>query len=178
MNITILNGSPRIGGNTEIMVDTFINGAKESGHKTTKINLAGKKIAGCLGCKYCFSHEGDCVQKDDMEEILKVLDQSDLVVFASPIYWFDITGQLKCVIDRMYARGKVGFNFNKTILLLDSGADKVYEAAIAQYKAMISYLKWEDKGIIAIPYMNEKGSMKNSPKLSEVYELGKSLGEK
>lgn len=175
MNIAILNGSPRKNGNTEIMVDEFTKGAQESGHQVTKINLAGKKIAGCLGCQYCFAHEGECVQKDDMADILSILDQTDLVVFASPVYWFDITGQLKCAIDRLYARGKVGFHFNKTILLLDSAADGVYDAAIAMYKATLAYLHWEDKGIVTISGMSAKGSMKDSPKLKEVYALGKNL---
>lgn len=175
MKITILNGSPRVNGNTEIMVDEFIRGAKDSGHEVDKINLAGKKIAGCLGCQYCFAHGGKCVQNDDMAVVLESLDQADLVVFASPIYWFDITGQLKCAIDRMYARGGVGFHFDKTILLLDSASDGVYDAAIAQYKATGAYLKWKDKGIITIPGMEEKGSMKESPKLKEVYQLAYSL---
>lgn len=175
MHITILNGSPRKNGNTEIMVDEFLRGAEESGHQVEKMNLAGKKIAGCLGCEYCFSHDGVCVQKDDMAAILEILDRTDLVVFASPIYWFDITGPLKCVIDRMYARGKKGFHFHKTMLMLDSASDGVYDAALAQYKAMTAYLQWEDKGIITISGMTGKGSMKDSPKLKEVYEMGKNL---
>ncbi|WP_455539217.1 flavodoxin family protein [Terrisporobacter sp.] len=175
MKITILNGSPRRGGNTEIMANEFARGSQEAGNEVQIINLAGKKIAGCLGCHYCFSHNGECVQKDDMAEILEVLDETDLVVFASPIYWFDITGQLKCTIDRMYARGKIGFNFNKTALLLDSGASGVYNAALAQYKAMCSYLNWQSVGEVCIPAMIEKGSMKTAPKLQEVYNLGKSI---
>lgn len=175
MKIVILNGSLRANGNTEIMVKAFAKGAEEKGHRVTLVPLAGKKIGGCLGCQYCFSHEGQCVQKDDMKEILAHLDQADLVVFASPIYWFDITGSLKCVIDRMYARGKLGFHFSETALLLDSGSEGVYEAAIAQYQAMTSYLHWEDKGILTISGMTQKGDMKDSPKLKEVYALGKSL---
>jgi len=116
MKITILNGSPRPGGNTEIMADAFRKGAAEAGHEVTQINLAGKKIAGCLGCHHCFANNGECVQKDDMEGILQVIDQTDLLVFASPVYWFDITSQMKSVIDRMYARGKIGFHFAKTAL--------------------------------------------------------------
>ena len=110
-----------------------------------------------------------------MADILKIIDQTDLLVFASPIYWFDITAQLKSVIDRMYARGKIGFHFTKTALLLDSGADHVYGAALAQYKAMCSYLKWTSIGDICIPDMMKKGSMRDSEKLAEVYELGKSI---
>lgn len=175
MHITILNGSPRKGGNTEIMADEFARGARESGHQVEKINLAGKKIAGCLGCGYCFAHDGVCVQKDDMAAILEVLDQTDLVVFASPIYWFDITGQLKCVIDRMYARGQKGVHFHKAMLMLDSASDGVYEAALAQYKGMTKYLHWENKGIITVSGMMEKGSMKDSPRMEEIYQMGKML---
>ena len=175
MKIVILNGSPRANGNTEIMVTEFKRGAEEAGNEVVLINLRGKKISGCLGCEYCFSHDGECVQKDDMPEILKELDQADAVVFASPIYWFDITAQLKSVIDRMYARGKIGFHFNKTALLLDSGSDGVYDAAVAQYKGMTGYLKWTDLGIITIPDMLSKGTMKDSPVLEKVYKLGRSL---
>lgn len=175
MNIVILNGSPRRGGNTEIMADEFARGASEAGNEVNIINLAGKKIAGCLGCQYCFANNGECIQKDDMGDILAQLDKADLVVFASPIYWFDITAQLKATIDRMYARGKIGFHFRKTALLLDSGADGVYNAALAQYKAMCSYLRWESVGEICIPNMIQKGSMKTNEKLKEVYELGLSI---
>ena len=115
------------------------------------------------------------VQKDDMGEILQILDQTDLLVFASPIYWFDITAQLKSAINRMYARGKIGFHFKKTALLLDSGADGVYDAALAQYRATCAYLRWQSIGEICVPGMTEKGSIKTSPLLSKAYELGKSV---
>lgn len=175
MHITVLNGSPRPAGNTEIMADAFIKGASEKGHTVVKINLAGKKVSGCLGCQKCFTAEGVCVQKDDMAQILDVLDQTDMVVFASPVYWFDITAQLKCVIDRMYARAVKGFHFNKVALLLDSCSEGVYDAAITQYKAMNAYLRWEDQGIITIAGMEAKGDMKDAPKLASVCELGRSL---
>lgn len=175
MKIVIVNGSPRTEGNTEIMAKEFKRGAEEAGNEVTLINLSGKKVGGCLGCEYCFSHDGVCVQTDDMPEILKELDTADAVVFAAPIYWYDITAQLKSVIDRMFARAKIGFHFHKTALLLDSGSDGVYDAAIAQYKAMTGYLEWEDLGIITAPGMSSKGAMKESPALEKVYQLGLSL---
>lgn len=176
MNITILNGSPRKNGNTRIMAEAFARGAKESGSQVTIIDAADRQVRGCLGCEYCFSHEGKCVQKDDMGGILEILDETDVLVFASPIYWFDMTAQIKAVIDRMYARAAVGFHFSRTVLLLNAGADEVFDAAIAQYRATLDYLKWEDLGIIAIPNMERKGSMKESPRLEEVYRLGKAVG--
>lgn len=173
MKIVVLNGSPRKGGNTEIMARAFAEAASKN--EVIILNVASMNIRGCLGCKYCYGHQGECVQKDDMVEVFDTLKDADMVVFASPIYWFDISAQLKIVIDRLYAGGSTGFHFHKTALFLDAGADNVFEAAIAQYKAMTSYLKWEDMGIITIPHMIEKGSMKDCPELSDVIALGKSL---
>ena len=175
MKIVVLNGSPRKGGNTEIMVQAFAEAARKNQNEVSILDIASMNIRGCLGCKYCWAHKGECVQKDDMGKVLAALADADMVVFASPIYWFDITAQLKTVIDRLYACGSVGFHFHKTALLLDAGADHVFDAAIAQYKAMTSYLKWEDMGIITVPNMENKGSMATAPNLDAVVRLGDSL---
>lgn len=160
-------------GNTEIMIEAFKDAAKK--HEVKVVDIARMDIHGCLGCKYCYAHQGECVQKDDMGKVFEELKDADMVVFASPIYWFDITAQLKATIDRLYAGGSTGFHFHKTALLLDAGADHVFDAAIAQYKAMTGYLKWEDMGIITVPNMLEKGSMKTSEKLEEVVALAEKL---
>lgn len=114
MNIVVLSGSPRKGANTDTMVETFAETAREDGHAVEVVRVASKKIAGCLGCQYCFTHEGTCVQKDDMADVIESLKGADMVVFASPIYWFDITAQEKAAIDRLYAFGATGFPFTKT----------------------------------------------------------------
>lgn len=103
MNIVVLSGSPRKGANTDTMVEAFAETVREVGHTVEVIRVASKKIAGCLGCQYCFTHEGICVQKDDMANVIESLKDADMVVFASPIYWFDITAQEKAAIDRLYA---------------------------------------------------------------------------
>ena len=149
MNIVVLSGSPRKGANTDTMVETFAETAHEAGHTVEVIRVAGKKIAGCLGCRYCFIHEGACVQKDDMADVIESLKGADMVVFASPIY--------------------------KTALLLDSHSEGVYDAAIAMYKSTCAYCKWEDQGIVTISGMTERDSMASSPKLEEVRELARKL---
>lgn len=171
MKIVILNGSPRKGGNTEIMCDAFAEAAGKT-HNVVRVDVGRMKISGCMACMYCRTHDHQCVQKDDMEKVWAELKDADMVVFASPIYWFDITAQLKCTIDRLYAGG---FNWNKTAMLLDSGADNVYDAAKAMYKGMTSYLKWEDMGVVCVPNMKDKGSMKDAPNLAEVIKLAESL---
>ena len=108
MNIVVLSGSPRKGANTDTMVEAFAETAREGGNTVEVVRVASKKIAGCLGCQYCFAHEGVCVQKDDMVNVIESLKDADMVVFASPIYWFDITAQEKAAIDRLYAFGATG----------------------------------------------------------------------
>ena len=110
-----------------------------------------------------------------MAGVIEALKGADMVVFASPIYWFDITAQEKAAIDRLYAFGATGFPFTKTALLLDSHSEGVYDAAIAAYKATCAYCKWEDQGIITISGMEERDSMSSSPKLEEVRELARKL---
>lgn len=97
-----------------------------------------------------------------MADILKVIDETDLLVFASPIYWFDITAQLKTVIDRMYARGKIGFHFKKTALLLDSARRRVRRCARAvQGDVLLSALAERRRGLR--PQHDGKGQHEDSP---------------
>lgn len=164
-----------MGGNTEIMADAFMEEAQKKGHDVVKLNVGQMDVIGCMACESCFANDGLCVIEDDMQDIIKVLDETDLVVLASPIYWFDISAQLKAVIDRLYARAVKGFHIKESILLLDSMSDGVFTAATAWYKDVTDYVKWTDRGIITAPGMDEKGTMANHPKLDEVRALAASL---
>lgn len=175
MNILVITGSPRKNGNTEIMAEVFAQSATEAGHTVTVRKLSDNKVDPCIACKYCFTHDGVCVQNDDMNDILKDLNQADMLVLASPIYWFDVSAQTKCFIDRMYAFAKKGFHLKSIAMLLNSGADGVYDAAESQLRSIASYLKWEIKGIIKIPNLKEKGSIKDAKELDQVREFAKLL---
>ena len=121
MNILVLNGSPRPNGNTAAMVDAFLEGAAEKGHQVTVVNVCRKKIAGCLACEYCHTKEqGKCVQQDDMQEVYPVLEEAEMIVLASPVYYHSFTGQLQCAINRIYALDKPK-NLKKAALILSSG---------------------------------------------------------
>lgn len=98
-----------------------------------------------------------------------------MAVFASPIYFFNITSQLKTVIDRFYARMQKGFHFHQTAMLLNSSSPGVFDAALAMYKGMTAFAHWEDKGIVTISGTTAKGSKKDLPDLKKVYELVKTL---
>ena len=102
--VLILSGSPRKGGNSDILCDEFLRGAQDAGHKAEKIRVAEKKVAPCSGCYYCSTHGGVCVHKDDMADILQKMIDADVIVLASPVYFYSISAQLKAVIDRTVAR--------------------------------------------------------------------------
>ena len=136
MKILVLSGSPRPRGNTAAMVDAFARGARESGHQVEIIDVCRKKIAGCMACEYCrqkgSGHERQCVQQDDMQAVYPLLDEAEMILLASPVYYHSFSGQLQCAINRIYALDKPR-NLKKAALVLSSGSDKVYGGAVYEY---------------------------------------------
>lgn len=172
MNILILNGSPRPHGNTAAMVGAFAEGAKENGHNIMVVPVCQKKIAGCLACEYCHTKgEGKCIQQDDMQAIYPVLEEAEMIVLASPVYYHSFTGQLQCAINRIYALDKPK-KLKKAALILSSGSDHVYSGAIYAYQnSFLNYLKLEDMGIFTA-YDKQN---KSEEKLNELRKFGGSL---
>ena len=151
MNILVLNGSPRPNGNTAQMINAFREGAVASGNKVDVINVCRKKIAGCLACEYCHTKGGgQCVQKDDMQEVYDLLKDAEMLVLASPVYYHGISGQLKCAIDRFYAAAypEKPAHLSKVAMFLSSGDPDMYEGAMFSYNGdFLGYLKLEDMGV-------------------------------
>jgi len=172
MKILVLNGSPRAKGNTAAMVEAFVKGAAENGHDITVMDVCKKKIAGCLACEYCHTKgNGTCIQKDDMQEVYPVLDEAEMIVLASPIYYHSFTGQLQCAINRIYALDKPK-NLKKAALFLSSGSDEVYGGAIYEYEnSFLDYLKLENMGIFKA-YGKQN---KSEELLNALTEFGRSL---
>lgn len=175
MKIFVLNGSPRPHGNTAAMVAALAKGAQENGHQVDVVNVCQKKIAGCLACEYCHKkdsgHERQCVQQDDMQEVYPLLDEAEMIVLASPVYYHSFSGQLQCAINRIYALDKPK-RLKKAALILSSGSDHVYGGAIYEYQnSFLNYLHLEDMGIFTA-YDEQNQSPE---KLEELYQFGKSL---
>lgn len=175
MKILVLNGSPRKQGNTATMVNAFVKGAEENHHEVNVVNVCQKRISGCMACEYCHQkeseHERQCIQKDDMQEVYPLLDQADMIVLASPVYYHGFSGQLQCAINRIYALDKPK-RLKKAALILSSGSDHVYGGAIYEYQnSFLNYLKLEDMGIYTA--FGEQNQSKE--KLEELYQFGKSL---
>ena len=169
MKIAILNGSPRK-QNTEAMVNAFAEGAKEAGHEVEILHVGKMKIAGCLGCEYCHGKGGGtCIQKDDMEKLMPAYLESDMIVFASPIYYFSMTAQLEAALQRVYCIGKPAKAAKAALLL--SSASGAYDAAITQYKAFTGFTGIEDMGVCTATGEENKAEAK----MAEIRAFAKGL---
>ncbi|EXG86779.1 NADPH-dependent FMN reductase [Clostridium sp. ASBs410] len=175
--IVVFNGSPRKNGNTELLVDSFIEGANDSGNIVTKFNVGRMKINGCSDCKYCFSHVGECVQKDEMQEIYHALYNADMLVLASPVYWHGMTAQLKSTLDRMYVSSLKAMPITDAALLVVYGDTDTaaVDPTISHYKAITKYMGWQDRGIVSQSEVMKRGEIKGHSSLAAARNLGKSI---
>lgn len=151
MKILVLNGSPRPNGNTAKMVKSFKDSAEPVGHEVTVIDVCKKDIKGCLACEFCHGKgQGACIQKDDMQEVYALLKDTNMLVLASPIYYHNISGQLKCVIDRFYSAlyPTAPKSLRKVAMFLSSGDADMYDGAKFSYDGdFLGYLGLDDLGI-------------------------------
>ena len=175
--VLILEGSHRRNGNSAILSDEFARGAEEAGCSVEKVKIAGEKIAGCLGCNGCFRNGGICVQKDDMAEIREKMLAADVIVLASPIYFYSMTAQMKAVIDRSCAffqqlEGKT-FYFLITCGATDVSYTETMLAALRGFTCCVPNAK-EGGYVLGIGAM-EAGEVRSSEAMEEAYRLGRSV---
>ena len=175
-NILILTGSPRQGGNSDILADAFTKGAEKSGNAVRRFETARKSIKGCMACNSCFSKGKACVYDDDFDELAPMLEWADLLVFATPLYWFTFPVQLKAAIDKLYSFliAEKEWKIKKGILLV-CGADENldgYAGIVKSYELMLDCLKWGDAGQIIAVNVTEKGDVLKTDFPSQAEQLG------
>ena len=177
MNILILSGSPRKGGNTELLVDAFVRGAAEH-HQVEIISMRYVKVNPCLGCNACFKNDANiCAQKDYMPAIYEKMSQADMLVIASPVYFYGISAQLKAVIDRFHNPIRDSFHIKKMALLLVGAATlpELFDAILTEYNLCLKFFNLEDAGKILVRGVKDKGDIKNTDALNEAYMFGCSI---
>ena len=178
MNILILSGSPRKGGNTELLVEAFAKGAAERQHHVEIVSVRDYNVNPCLGCDACFKNDANtCAQKDDMAAIYEKMSQADMLVIASPVYFYGISAQLKAVIDRCHNPIRDSFNIQKMALLLVGAASlpELFDAILNEYNLCLKFFDLEDAGKVLVRGVKDKGDIKNTDALNEVYRLGYSI---
>jgi multimeric flavodoxin WrbA len=175
--ILVVTGSPRVGGNSDTLADAFIKGAESAGNTVTRVDAGRMKIGGCLGCEYCFAHEGTCCRKDDMTPVYDMLMENTVLVYVSPIYNFEVTAQIKAFQDRMFCGIVKHFPIKQTafITVFEDKDPTIVEPAVARYRKSSAYCGWEDLGVIAVNDTYKKGAIAGNPKLEEAYDLGASI---
>lgn len=176
MNILALTGSPRKDGNSNYLVEEFTRGATEKGHKVFRFDAAHSEVHPCIACNAC-GMDGPCVFNDDFNIAREHLIPADMVVFATPMYYFGPSAQLKSVVDRFYAaNGQI--HVPKKAALIMTYADTQNFKAVpidSWYDTLVKYLGWESVGKVIAPGVWTEGAVKSTQYPKQAYELGRSI---
>ena len=176
-NVLIISASPRKGGNSDLLCDRFLAGAREAGHQAEKIFLRDKKINYCLGCGVCNSTHA-CVQKDDVAEILEKMVEADVIVLATPVYFYTMCAQLKTLIDRSCPRYTA--ISNKEFYFILTAADTSRAAMNRTLESLRGFTEdclenSREKGIVFGLGVMDRGEVKETPAYREAFEMGKRI---
>ncbi len=175
--IVVLVGSMRKGGNTDLLAQAFVEGANKN-NTVEIVSVADYKVNPCIGCNSCFTREGNqCFQKDDMAEIYKKLKVADMVVIASPVYFYGISAELKAIIDRLHTPMRNEFRVKKLALMLVGAATlpELFDAIKLQYQLVLNFFHLEDAGMVLVKGVKNIGDIKRTKALEEAYNLGNSI---
>lgn len=177
MNIVVLQGSPNRNGSTAILAGNFEKGVAEAGHKIQHIDVASMNIKSCTGCVSC-GYEGACVIKDDNRQIREAVLNADMIVFATPLYYYGMSAQLKTVIDRFCAyNSSINRKHMKSALLTVAwnSDDWTFDALESHYKTLVRYLNFEDQGMVLGRGCGSPGMTARTGYPALAYRLGKEL---
>jgi multimeric flavodoxin WrbA len=185
-NVLILKGSPRREGNSAILAERVAAGAREAGGQAETIYLHELDIQPCDACDMCQGADTDCVIEDDMQALYPKVKAADAVVYASPIYWFSVTAQLKLFIDRCYGLGEdedepesYELAGKQIGVVLTYGGEDPYDAgavnAIRMFQDMFRYVPADIVGIV-YGYAHEEGEIRqNEEVMQRAFDLGAKL---
>ena len=175
----VISGSPRKGGNSDLLADEFIRGAKEAGNQAEKIWVREKQIKGCLGCGACQKSGGSCTQKDDMGAVYEKMKEADVIAFACPVYFYTWNAQIKAVLDRTFAVERL--LTGKTFYLLSTGqapSEEYMGTMIDSFRKYIGCFRGEgnQEGGYVFGYgTDQPGDVRNTSAIKEAFEMGKSV---
>lgn len=177
-NVLIISGTPRKGGNSDVLCDRFAEGAREAGLRVEKICLGEKQIRFCTGCGICYNGEKPCPQQDDVAEILEKMVTADVIVLATPVYFYTMCGQLKTLIDRSCARYTE--MADKTFYFILTAADDNLEMMTRTVESIRGFTEdclegATEAGIVYGLGVWKIGEIVGNPALDEAYAMGKGI---
>lgn len=173
--VLVLSASPRKGGNSDILCDQFVRGAQDAGHAVEKVFLRDRNIGYCLGCGVC-NRTHQCVQKDDMKEILDKMVEADVIVMATPVYFYAMDGQMKTFIDRTVPRYTE--ITDKDFYFIMTAADTDKQSLARTVEGFRGFTEdcldgAREKGILYGVGAWQAGEIRNTPAMEEAYQMGR-----
>ena len=175
--VIVISTSLRRGSNSDMLADKFVEGAKAAGNEVEKISLSDKTIQFCKGCMGCHKL-GKCVINDDVNDIMAKVLEADVVAWATPIYYYEMSGQMKTLIDRMNAMYPLDYKFRDVYLLTTAAEDEEETPK----RAEIGLTGWIDcypksclAGTLFCGGVNEPKAIEGNSKLQEAFEMGKNI---
>lgn len=176
-NVLVISSTLRKSGNSEILAQEFMKGAKDAGNNVEFVTLQNKEIKFCKGCLAC-QKIGHCVIKDDSNEIVEKMERSDVIVFASPIYYYEMSGQLKTLLDRANALYSLDYKF-RDIYFLSTAADSSSHAADIATNGIKGWVacfpKAQLKGSVLGAGVEAIGDIQNNSAMKKAYEMGREV---
>ena len=175
--VVIISTSLRAGSNSHALAEQFAAGAKDTGHEVELISLRGKEIKFCIGCFGC-QRTGKCVFKDDVPAIMESVLNADVICWATPIYYYEMSGQMKTLIDRLNPMYPMDYKFRDIYLLTTATEDEAFvpERAESGLQGWIDcFEKCSLKAHLFCGGVTETHDIEGNPKLQEAYELGKKV---
>ncbi|MCR5736594.1 MAG: flavodoxin family protein [Eubacterium sp.] len=175
--ILVLTGSVRKNGNTDMLVEAFVKGA-EKNNEVEVISVENTEINPCIGCNTCFTRDGnECFQKDDMSIVYEKMKWADVLIIASPVYFYGVSAQLKAIIDRMHTPMRDTFRVKKLGLLLVGAATlpELFDPILNQYRLVLNFFHLEDTGKVLVRGAKDKGDVQKTEGLKEAFALGASI---
>lgn len=175
--ITVLLASPRANGNSDKLAMSFIKGSEQAGNVVNVFPIRDHKINGCIGCEYCYDHAGECSQKDDMQKLYHIFENTDVLVISTPVYYQGFPSQLKAVVDRLYVTENRKFPISESVLLTTyaTAGIEMSKMIIDYYCAWSNYLEFNNRGVIAIDNLDDKNDIDGNEKLRLAYEMGRDI---
>jgi len=175
--VLVLSSSPRKGGNSDTLCDRFLAGALEGGHAAEKVFLRDQDINYCTGCGACTKGAKKCAQKDDMADVLDQMVHADVIVMATPVYFYTMAAQMKTLIDRTCARyQEISHKEFYFILAAADGNKKAMHRTLEGFRGFTSCLDGaQEKGVIYGTGAWEVGDVKGTPAVKEAYQMGLSV---
>ncbi len=173
--VIVISTSLRAGSNSDMLADKFVEGVRAAGHEVEKVSLRGKRLAFCKGCMGC-QKLGRCVIDDDANDIMRKVLNADVVCWATPIYYYEMSGQMKVLIDRMNAMYSLDYKFRNVYMITTAAEDEpeVPKRAEAGLTGWIDcYPKSRLAGTLFCGGVDAPRSIEGNDKLQEAYELGK-----